>query len=302
MTRGDNLKLKSKLVAGASSLVMAGGMILVAAPAAHATPVIIDTTGGPQQVGVCTDTVQLVKLTTAVKGVGLGDQTLDNVKAAGNVAKDQNSHLVVNGGGSCSGVTPHGDKHIPFPTSGSNGVSGLTAKSAAVSITGNASCAQDAGGTAFDQENDATADNAYPLHGKITWTFNNTYNDLITAAPKPYKMQAMVNVLGFSANPLTPDVIDLGGMVLSGVNAGAIVGGSVWFDPVVKDGGAAGYNTGYDVDLGAAVGCQDDTETPSTHPAQVNDANIGTVLSGGGPATPSLLGSTTPGITFTFGE
>jgi len=300
------LKLKGKVLAGASALGMAGGLIGVAAPAANAavvlTPVIIDTTAGPQNLGECVNTVQLVKLTTPTKGVGLGDQTLDNVKAAGNVAKDQTSHLAVNGGGQCSGVTPHGDKHIPFPGTGSQGESNLTAKSAAVSITGNASCAQDAGGLAFDIENDATKDNSYPLHGKITWTFNETYNDLITALPKPYKMQAALQVLGFSTNPLTPDVIDVGGIVLSGVNAGAMVSGGVWFDPVAKTGGATGYNTGYEVDLSAAVGCQDDTDLGPTNPLQLNDANIATVLSGGGPATLSLLGSATPGLQFDVGN
>jgi hypothetical protein len=306
MTRGDNLKLKSKLVAGASSLVMAGGMIGLAAPAAHAavvlSPVIIDTTAGPQTVGNCSNAVQLIKLTTPVKGVGLGDQTRDNVKAAGNLAKDQTTHVAVNGGGTCSGVTPHGDKHIPFPATGSQGESNLTAKSMAVSITGNASCAQDApaspGPATFDIENDATKNNAYPLHGKITWTFNETYNDLITALPKPYKMQAMVQVLGFSDTLV--DVIDVGGTVLTGVNAGAAASGSVWFDPVAKTGGNTGYNTGYEIDLFTAVGCQDD---PAVGPgATVDNANLLQVLSGGGASTPSLLGSVTGGIDFSFGE
>jgi ribosomal protein S28E/S33 len=298
------LKLKSKVLAGASALAMAGGLIGVAAPAAHAAVVLTPTviTPGGFHSGECVNTVQLVKLTTPVKGVGLGDQTRDAVKAAGNVAKDQTSKLAVNGGGQCSGVTPHGDKHIPFPGSGSQGESNLTAKSAAVSITGNASCAQDApaspGPPTFDVENDATAANAFPLSGKITWTFNETYVDLISLLVKPYKMQAMVEVLGFTGT--VGDVIDVGGIVLSGVNAGAIVSGSVWFDPVAKTGGASGYNTGYEIDLGSAVGCQDDlTAGPDPN---VNNANIGTVLSGGGPATLSLLGSSTAGLQFDMGE
>jgi hypothetical protein len=274
------LKLKSKVLAGASALAMASGLISVAAPAAHAVVT---------NVGTCENAVQLVTLTTPTKGVGLGDQTVDNVKAAGNLAKDQTSKLVVNGGGTCSGVTPHGDKHIPFPPSGPNVVSGLTAKSAAVSITGNASCASDAPNMAID----ATAANAYPLHGKITWTFNQTYVDLITAFVKPYKMQVMVQVLGF--NPGFLDVIDVGGIVLSGVNAGAAVSGQVWFDPVAKTGGATGYNTGYEIDLVNASGCADAVPV-------AGNANITKVLSGSGLATPSLLGSAVPGLSFDFGE
>jgi len=278
------LKLKSKVLASTGALVMASGLIGVAAPAAHAVVT---------NAGTCENSVSLIKLTTPVKGVGLGDQTLDNVKAAGGLAKDQTSHLVVNNGGTCSGRTPHGDKHIPFPPSGSNVVTGLTAKAQATSITGNASCAQ-----GNDIANDATAANAYALHGKITWTFNQTYNDLLTNLPKPYKMQAMVSVLGFSQ--VNADAIDVGGIVLSGVNAGATVSGGVWFDPVLKTGGASGYNTGYELDLAAAAGCADDPVGPPG--AALNDANIGTVLSGSGATSPSLLGSVVNGLSFDFGE
>jgi hypothetical protein len=84
------------------------------------------------------------------------------------------------------------------------------------------------------------------------------------------------------------------------VNAGAMVSGGVWFDPVAKTGGASGYNTGYEIDLSSAVGCQDDA-TVGPDP-NVDNANITTVLSGGGPSTLSLLGSSTPGLQFTMGS
>jgi hypothetical protein len=281
------VKLKGKMLAGASALAMAGGLIGIAAPAAHAVVT---------NAGTCENSVSLVKITTPTKGVGLGDQTRDNVKAAGALAKDQTSKLVVQGGGTCSGVTPHGDKHIPFPPTGNNVVTGLTAKAQATVITGNASCAQ-----GNDVPNDATAANAYTLHGKVTWTFNQTYTDLITLAVKPYKMQAMISVLGF--NPTPPgDSIDIGGIVLSGVNAGASVSGGVWFDPVIKTGGASGYNTGYELDLASAAGCADDPASPTPPGSALDDANIGIVLSGSGAATPSLLGTVRPGFSFDFGE
>jgi hypothetical protein len=172
-------------------------------------------------------------------------------------------------------------------------VTTLTPKAMATVMTGNASCAK-----GNDVANDATADNAYPLHGKITWTFNETYTDLITAAAKPYKMQAMVSFLGFS--PTIQDVVDVGGIVLSGVNAGAVVSGQVWYDAVAKTGGASGYNTGYELDLLGSAKCEDDPAGPPG--AALNNANILQVLAGGGASTPSLLGSVTPGLSFDFGE
>jgi hypothetical protein len=269
------LKLKSKLVAGASTLVMAGGMIGIGAPAAHAVVT---------HVGDCGGSVALVKLAGTVKGQGLTDQTTQ-VKITGNVAKDQTSKGVVNGGGNCNGVIRPGDLHVPngpTPT--------LHAKAEAISFLGNVSCANGATAVAAD----ATAANAYPANGKITWTFDTTYNDLLTGLPKPWKMQAAVALLGFNPAP-GPDVVDVGGIVLSGVNAGATVSGSIWEDPVALTHGATGYNTGYELDLGTAAGCADGTP---------NNANILIVLSGGGGASAtSLLGSNLPNsLSFDFGE
>jgi hypothetical protein len=246
-------------------------MAAVAAPASAA----------PTPVGACGGSVSLIKLTSAVKGQGLGDQTA-YAKAAGNLAKDQTSKTAI--AGNCSGITRPGDTHIPF----TGPISTLTPKSQAVSLTGNASCAN--GPTA--EAADATAALAYPLNGKITWTFTQTYTDLITAKAKPYKMQAGVAALGF--NPAGPDVLDIGGIVLSGVNAGAAVTGNIWEDPVAKTGGATGYNTGYELDLAAAVGCADGT---------AGNANLTQVLSGGGGSSAtSLLGSSATGLAFAFGE
>jgi hypothetical protein len=246
-------------------------MAAVAAPASAA----------PTVVGGCGGSVSLLKLTTAVKGVGLGDQTTF-VKAAGNLAKDQTSKTAI--AGNCAGVHRPGDTHVPPPYTHAT----LTPKSQAAALSGNASCAS--GATA--QAADASAAAAYPLNGKITWTFTQTYTDLITAGTKPFKMQADVAALGF--NPAGPDVLDLGGIVLSGINAGAQVSGNIWEDPVAKTGGATGYNTGYELDAAPALGCVDGTP---------NNANIAQVLSGGGGATAtSLLGSSATGLVFSFGE
>jgi hypothetical protein len=154
----------------------------------------------------------LIKLTGLVKGQGLGDQTAQ-VKTAGNIAKDLTTKTVTPNAGACTGtVTRPGDAHVP---NGANPA--LHPKSAASSLLGNASCAN--GATA--QAVDATKANVYPLNGKITWTFNETYNDLTNGAPKPYKMQADIGLLGFVPGSL--DVVDVGGIVLSGANVGASV-------------------------------------------------------------------------------
>jgi len=275
------LKLKTKLIAGTSTLVMAGSMMAMAAPAAHAavTPA-----------GSCKGSVSLVKLSSPVKGVGLTDQTVRSIKISGALAKDQTSKTVVNNGGSCNGVYRSGDKHVPSGSPGSGnvvvGATGLVSQ--AISLLGNVSCANGATAVAAD----ATAADAYPATGKITQKWASTYIDLLTAAPKNFASQSDVTLLGFSLTQ--PDVVDVGGVILSGVSAGAAVTGDIWEDPVAKTGGASGYNTGYELDLASAAGCADGTP---------NNANLTIVLSGGGGASAtSLLGSTASGLTYHFGE
>jgi hypothetical protein len=275
------LKLKTKLIAGTSTLVMAGSMMAMAAPAANAVVV---------HMGDCTGQVSLVKLSSPVKGVGLTDQTARSVKVAGALAKDQTSKTVVNGGGTCNGAYRAGDKHVPASAPGGGNTiiatSGLVTQS--ISLLGNATCAN--GATA--QAVDATAADAYPLTGKITQKWTATYTDLLNLATKNYASQSAISLLGF--DPVLPDVVDVGGTVLTGVNAGAAVSGNIWEDPVAKTGGATGYNTGYELDLASAAGCADGT---------AGNANLTIVLSGGGGASSnSLLNSPTNGLSFDSGE
>jgi hypothetical protein len=288
MTKGDNvLKLKSKLLAGASTLAVAGSMMAAAAPSAHAAVT---------NVGVCQGSVSLVKLSSPTKGVGLTDSTQRGIKVSGALAKDQTSKTAI--AGNCSGVYRAGDLHVPTtPTGGGNLVlNTLTPKAQATALLGNATCAQ-------APEVDPNANDAYPLNGKITWTFTQTYTDQITLGIKPYKMQADIALLGIAQHGNGADVVDVGGIVLSGVNAGASLAtfathgafaSTIWEDPVAKTGGASGYNTGYELDLGPAVGCVD---------GNPNTANILQVLTGGGAASAnSLLGSSANGLLFAFGE
>jgi hypothetical protein len=276
------LKLKTKLVAGAGSLVMATSMMAMAAPAAHA----VVTTDG-----TCTGQVSLVKISSPVKGVGLTDQTERSVKVAGALAKDQSTKALVNGGGTCHGIYRAGDKHVPSgaPGSGNVVVAPTSLDSQSISLLGNSGCANGATAIAVD----ATVADAYPLTGKITQKWHSTYIDLLTLAPKNYASQADVTLLGF--NPSYLDVVDVGGTVLTGVNAGATVSGNIWEDPVAKTGGSDQYNTGYTLDIASAAGCADGT---------AGNANLTIVLSGGGGASStSLLGSTgTAGLTFSSGE
>jgi hypothetical protein len=298
MTKGDNvLKLKSKLLAGAGTLVVAGSMMGAIAPSAHAT-----TTN----TGACQGAVSFIKLTSPTKGVGLTDRTVAGVKAAGGLAKDQTSKLLVNGGGTCTGHWRPGDPHNPGHLN-TDPLINLTAKAQATALLGNATCATGAAEQALDTG--ATA-NTWPLNGKITWTFNQTYFDPVAAVTKPYKMQADIALLGIGANGDGADVVSVGGVVLSGVNAGAMLAtfqtagafhSSVWEDPVSKTGGASGFNTGYELDLAQAVGCADGDGGGET--ATQGNANILQVLTGGGGASAtSLLGSSANGLVFEFGQ
>jgi len=281
------LKLKGKMLAGASALAMASGLIGVAAPAAHA--VVTNP-------GACGGAISLVKLTSPTKGVGLTDQTQAGIKAVGVLAKDVTTKTVI--GGTCTGHVRPGDTHNPGHADTDPAIN-LTPKAQATALLGNATCAQ--GPDAVNDTANAAA-NAYPLTGKITWTFNQTYFDPVANATKPYKMQAAVSLIGIAVNGDAADVVSLGGIVLSGVNAGATLATfataganhtSIWEDPVSKTGGTSGYNTGYEFDALAGIGCQDGTP---------NTANLTQVLAGGGPGVPSLINSNANGLIFEFGQ
>jgi len=284
------------MLAGASALAMASGIIGVAAPAAHAVVT---------SAGTCTGAVSFVKLISPTKGVGLTDRTQDGIKVVGALAKDQTTKTVVNGGGNCTGHWRPGDTHNPGHLNTDVPLS-LTAKAQATALLGNASCGQGA-----DQTGDTNyTTHNYPLTGKVTWTFNETYLDPIANATKPYKMQADVSITGIGANGDGPDVVSAAGIVLSGVNAGATLAtfatagaahSSIWEDPVSKTGGASGYNTGYEFDLATAAGCADGVT--GTETGTVGNANITQVLTGGGGAsTNSLFGGTANGFIFEFGQ
>ncbi len=218
------MSLKTKLLAGASALTLAGGLALVAAPAAQAAPT---------NIGHCDGSIILGTITPA-----LTDVTQIGVVVKTKLLKDLTTKTAI--AGDCSSVVRPGD---PIHPAGGL-VSPLTPKAEAASLLGNASCASAA--------NDPNSAAAWPLNGKITWTMTQL-NDLL----KPYQIQADVQIMGF--DPAGPDVVDLGGIVLKGVAVGATVSGNIWEDPVTLTGGTSGYNTGWTLDLTNALGCGDAT-------------------------------------------
>jgi hypothetical protein len=259
------VRLKTRVLGGASALAIAGSMLALTAPAAHA----VVTPGGS-----CSGEVALAKITPP-----LTDQTAA-VKITTALLKDLTTKAAI--GGTCNNtVTPSGG-NIPSPPAT------LHPKAFASALTGRVSCANGATAVAVD----ATAATAYPANGKITVTMTETYTDTVTNLVHPYQIQEYVSLLGFNA--AGPDVVDLGGIIIKGASVGAAVSGNIWEDPVAKTGGTSGYNTGYELDLGNAVGCADGTP---------NNVSIAQVMTGGGGASAtSLLGSNTTGLSYQFGE
>jgi hypothetical protein len=218
--------------------------------------------------GRCTGQVALGTISPA-----LTDATQVGVTVKARLLQDLSAHTLL--AGSCSAPVRKGD---PIHPAGGP-LTTLTPKSTALSVSGNASCA-----SAADDPNAAAA---WPLNGKITWTMRE-----LDDRGKAYQIQAAISIAG--SDEAAPDVVDVQGIVLKGPGVGALVGGTVWEDPVSKTGGGTGYNTGYELDLANATGCSDATP---------GNATISTImLGGGGASSTSLLGSTATGITFTLGE
>jgi hypothetical protein len=269
------MKIRTRVLAAAGAVAMAGSFAAFAAPGANAVV---------KQVGTCTGSLTLDTITPP-----LSDQTVVGTKIVGVLMKTEAGVLV---NGQCSGVAPlvaipvrPGDPHLPQPTGD------LHAKLQAVALLGNPTCASGAA-----VAHDANAANAWPESGTVSFTFNETYNDLIGGALHNYTMKSNISLLGF--NPANLDQVDLGGVnVNTGVGAGLTLTGSVWEDPVVKSDTDSTdiYNVGYELNIAQAIGCTDTTP---------NNAHIAQVESGGGGTTStSLLGSTgIPGISFQTGE
>lgn len=264
------MSLKTRLLAGASTVAIAGSIFAAAAPAAHAAPTVIGGCGGAVGLATFFDSTNVA--TT------LGDQTTIGLVIKTKLLKDLTSKATI--GGDCSSAVRPGD---PIHPAGGL-VSPLTPKAAAAKLVGNTGCANGPTAVAVD----ATAAAQWPSNGKITYTMTQ-----LNALAKPYQIQADIALLGFDSGG-QPDVINIGGIVLKGAAVGATVSGSLWQDPVAKTGGPTGYNTGYELDLNAALGCADGTPN--------NAAIAQTLFGGGGGSSTSLLGSTASGLVFSLGQ
>ena len=190
------MNLKKQLLGATSVLVLAGSMLVAAAPAAHAAPTAVGGCDGGVSLGKIdngsggglTDTNQAISVSTASLKTAI----------AGTVPKG----TVVAGGCNILGspVAP-------------------TKVSAKLSSTG-ASCAS-AAVPGEDPTAGGTAPASYPLNGKLS--VKEGANGLST----------YVSVLGF--NPAAQDILDVGGIVTKGDLVGAQVSGNLYEDPAVKD-------------------------------------------------------------------
>jgi hypothetical protein len=273
------LSIKKRLIGGASTLALAGGMLAFAAPAAHAAVTTI---------GTCQNLLALGTAKSATinpsTGKPYGITDMDNLDGAlGTKGVDP----AVNKGtnlGTCS-----------FPV---NVAQGVPDSSKPVGLWANGTKTITKWGTKlysreFDCNiNDTSDTTEWSPSGALSLTFSD-----LNAQAKANSITAQVTVDGFA--PPTPpntssDVVNFHGIVTKGAALGADVAGQTEFDPIVADKtqltGTPYF--GYQYDLANALGCQ----TPT-----VGDANITAFMNGSVAGKSQLLGNNVSGITFTKG-
>lgn len=199
------MNLKKRAVGLAALIGLAGGLVTVAAPAAHAA-----------NQGGCSAVEFFGKIDPPLPVGGASIATVAKTKSA-----KAGLHVWDAGGGTITGPNDTGGTVADFGTpltanSGANCTFGATSASnvqVSAKLAGEASC-----------DANAPASNL-PLNGKIG--FKGAAGTLA---------QAYIRVAGFDPN--FQDVISLTGIVVKTIDAGAPVGatvsGEVYFDPVVK--------------------------------------------------------------------
>jgi len=276
------LSIKSKLIGGTSALVMAGGMLAFAAPAANAAVV---------QIGSCQNLLAqgTAKSSTAnpatLKPYGIAD--VDNIDGAiGAKGVDPNT-LKGTAMGTCS-----------FPSNATQGVPNAN-KPVGTWGSGNKSVIKWST-KLYSREFDCdTTDTTDTTEWSPSGTLSIAFSELTTAG-KPVSIAASITVDGFTdpdSNPATPsDVVAFHGIVSKGAALGSDVAGETEFDPTIKDKSATypgtGAYFGYNFDIGAALGCTTPTK---------GDANITTFNNGSVGGNSQLLGLPVAGIKFTKG-
>jgi hypothetical protein len=277
------LSIKTKLIGGASALVMAGGMLAFAAPAANAAVTTM---------GTCNNLLALGSAKSSTVGLGITDQ--DNLSGA----------LSTKGVGFPSKTDPLGTctttANQGAPDSGKP-VGLLAGGSHTVTKWGTKLFSRE-----FDcNTTDVTDNSEWSPSGALSITFADTV--LVNGIPKPNSLTAQVTVDGFTDpdnNPATPsDVVAFHGIVIKGDLLGSDVAGETEFDPIVKDttqktnpgpynGNVQPPYYGYQYDLANGLGCQDATP---------NNANILLFMNGSVGGHSQLLLTPLSGITFTKG-
>ncbi|HEY7440617.1 MAG TPA: hypothetical protein VIC35_14575 [Acidimicrobiia bacterium] len=273
---------KTRVLAVAGAVAMAGGMIAMTAPAASAAPT---------PAGTCTGALLLGKINPALTDAE------QNVTITTSVAKDVTTKAAI--GGTCNNMVENAQD------TALNGAppASISVGAVATKLIGTFSCQSDEVG--------------YPLTGKQTTSSVTTQ---LNNLGKKWQIQAYITIQGFDPSAL--DVVDVSGLVAKGLSVGAVETGTYWESPAVKGTDPEGdgtnnptadganhsddnfFNSGYSVDdnfalntlvkclAGSAVG-----EIPPTSGVPLM------ALGGGGATTLSpILGSSAAGSSFALGQ
>jgi hypothetical protein len=280
--------LKTRVLAVAGAVAMAGGMIAMAAPAANAAPT---------PAGSCVGAAVLGKVNP-----GLTDTPTNEVITT-SVLKDTTTKAAI--GGQCTGLVLNAQDTAIQGTPPAT----IHPGSIATKLIGTASC------QSTDQNNNPVVGD-YPLTGKQT---TNSITTELNNIGKKWQMQAYITIQGFDPSAL--DVVDVTGLVSKGLSVGAVETATFWENPVVKGTDPEGdgtnnptadganhtddniFNSGYSVDdnfaLNTLVKCLGGTPL-----GEIPAPGITTVAIGGGGATASspILGSNAAGASFALGQ
>jgi hypothetical protein len=271
------LSIKTRLLAGASTLAIAGGMIAFAAPAANATVTSVGGCSGTRLIGKAKSST-INPATGKPYGISDNDNQDATISLKGvdpSLNKGPNLGACVFATGLS---TPDSSKPVVKGYSGGHSIYKFSGKLYSPEIDCN------------------TADTGDLTEWPASGSFKMKFADLTTAG-KNQQTAIQLVVDGFAdhdMDPMTPsDIVEGHGIVTKGVAAGADVAFESIFDPIAKDKTqtTATPYFGYNYDVAAAVGCTDATP---------DNADI--LLLAGGDSGTSLLGDTASGFTFTVGQ
>ncbi|HEY7439500.1 MAG TPA: hypothetical protein VIC35_08890 [Acidimicrobiia bacterium] len=277
------MNLKTRVLAVAGALTMAGGMVAMTAPSASAAPT---------PAGTCTGGLVLGKVNP-----GLTDAP-QNETITTSVMKDTTTKAAI--GGQCTGLLENAQD------TALNGAPPATIHPSAIAtkLIGTASC----------QSGETPV---YPPTGKQT--ISSATNEL-TQLGKKWQIQSYITITG--TDPSAVDLLHVTGIVAKGLDVGAVETATYWQNPVVKSLDPEGngennatadganhnddniFNTGYSVDDNYAAStlilC-----LAGSGVGEISQANAITQLAiggGGATSTSPILGSSASGVSFALGQ